>query len=246
MALYQRLAGCAGLLLVVAGAVAGAARLPYVLAIALAVAGVALIVGAGLLARKRLAEAVDALAASAGTTAREREEDGKRWFGDRGFSDLAGQPIGRMRVREVDLPGGTVSFVDARIGHGNRSAVLRAAVLTTPSRAQGSVSLYENNLSGRLRAKLLGGTVELMPGDERFIAFGADASQALVAAGAIDREAVSAVIARLRRLRAPQDVAFAVGSGRASALVLSPPAAVFDPANARELLDSIAACAGGR
>lgn len=246
MKLLERWAGTGAVVLIVLAALGGAMRVPSPVVFLMAGAGVALALGAVALSAKKAGRNFEALAAANGiATPAPREDDGRRWFADRGFSDLAGQHIARFSVRELELSRGTVALVDGRVGAGSRPAVLRAAVFTAKSPVQGELCLYEKGIVNALRAKVLGGSVSTGTAvDDKFVAFAPDRNAAVVAAGALDVDAVTGLLRRIRQLGARADVAYAVRDGRVSVLAGQAPAALFQDEIAREILETLGVSAG--
>lgn len=238
----RRAANIGGLVLVVAAAVASALGAPYAVAAALAVSGVALILGAGALLAQSAGKALVALAGAPVVT--ETDEDGAPWMKELGFFDFARQPIRRLHRKTVTLDGGTVTLTDFRVGAGSRPAHLHAAVFTVPCGASGALTLTRKGFAQSLRAKMLGGAVETGTAlDETFVVYGDDAGDAKSAAVALDGRAIAELFRRATSLGAGADTAFAVANGRASLLAEDAPAGLFSPETAREILQRLATCA---
>jgi hypothetical protein len=247
MRLLERWAGTGAVALIVLAAAGGAMRLPWPIVFVAAGAGVALALGAVALSAKKASRSFEALAAANGiATPAPREDDGKRWFADRGFSDLAGQPIARFTVRDLDVSRGTVSLVEGFVGTGRRPLALRAAVLTAKAPVQGALCLYEKGVANALRAKVLGGSVSTgTPVDDKFVPFASDRTAAVLAAGSLDVDAVNGLLRRVRQLGARADLAYAVRDGRASVLADQAPAALLQDGIVREILETLGVSAGG-
>jgi hypothetical protein len=239
----DRRAGALGLVAVLAGATVAAFRLPYVFAVLLAASGVALLAVAAASARRRTDRALAAASAAWGAPVLERvdEEGGAAWFRDRGFSDVARQRVRRMRVRSVESEDGAVAAVEAFLG--NVRSRWRAAVLSVPAPAPGSLCLYPGGASDRRRGRRLGGTVSTgLPIDDRFVAFADDAGSATAGAAAIDAGAVEALFARMRALGARHSPGFALDGARASVLLEGCPPAALEPEGAREAFALLRGC----
>jgi len=247
MKLLERWAGTGAVILIVLAALGGAMQLPSPLVFLFAAAGVALALGTVALSAQKASRNFEALAAANGlATPAPREEDGKRWLAERGFSDLAGQHIARFTVRDLDVSRGTISLVEGRIGAGSRPSVLRAAVFTAKAPVQGALCLYEKGIANTLRAKALGGSVATgTPVDDKFVPFASDRNAAVLAAGSLDVDAVNGLLRRIRQLGARADLAYAVRDGRASVLADQAPAALFQDEVAREILETLTISAGG-
>jgi len=236
--MLRGVANLAGMLLVVAGALLAASGVATPVGIVTAFAGVALILGVSAFLAQGLEKALAALAASAGVPAPAYQgEDGAVFMKSLGFFDYAGQPIPRLRRQSVDVDGGTVSIVDLRVGAG-KPAVIAGLLFTAPCRAAGALTLYRTGLAQRLRAKSLGGAVTTGTAlDESFVIYAADVGEARSSAAALDPTAIDELF------RHGKLSALAIANGRATLFVENAPAALLDPAKAREIMQLLARCA---
>jgi hypothetical protein len=242
--LLDRWAGTLAIGALFAAAVAAALRVPYVVVVLVAAAGLGLLFAALALARKRTDQALAALSATWGARVVERlqEEGGSAWFAERGFSDYGSQVLRRMRTRTVDGPDGSVTVVDAFLGPG-KPMRFRAAVLSTSAPAAGALCLYPAGAGDRRRARRLGGSVPAGGSlDERYVVFGADPVAASAAVRAIDPDAVDALFARMRGSGARSSPGFAVDGTRASVLLEGCPPAALEADATRETFRALRRC----
>lgn len=241
---YRQAANYGAVILIVAAALIAAFRLPYLLAAACAIAGVALVLGGNALLRQRTERALQALAGAAGSAVREHEEeDSSAWLRELGFADFSRQVIRRLRVKSGEAAGGTASVVEIRIGPG-KPTVLLVAVISARTRVAGALCLRAKTRGQAVRAKSIGGRVDTgTPLDQDFIVYADDAEAAKAAAASLDAEAVGALLRRVRALGGTDEIALAVVSGRASVLVEGAPAELFAPEAAREVVQALSAIA---